>query len=140
MKTNGEDLLNQYNKLVSENAELMAGVAELRYIAAIKDKEYQLLKFNSTANREALSAFDSRGAELEILQDCINNLQQQRAGAANREEVYLNSLNISVRERHQFQDLQQQYLCLQTQFADLKCQLEAVTAHNFLLQQQNAQL
>lgn len=140
MKTNGEDLLNKYNKLVSENAELMAGVAELRYIAAIKDKEYQMLKFNSIANSEAVSAFDSRGAELEILQDCINNLQQQRAGAINREEVYLNSLNISVRERHQLQDLQQQYVCLQTQFADLKSQLEAVTAHNVLLQQQNVQL
>lgn len=140
MKTNGEDLLNKYNKLASENAQLRSGLAELQFIASIKDKEYQLQKLNNTAGNEAVSAFDNRGAELEILQDCINNLQQQRAGAANREEVYLNSLNISVRERHQFQDLQQQYLCLQTQFADLKCQLEAVTAHNFLLQQQNAQL
>ncbi len=136
MKTNGADLLHQLNKLVSENAQLRATLAAQQYIAGLKENEFQALQLNYANNVEAASALKNQGIELEMLQDCLNSLEQQRNGATNRALGYWEELNSCVNEHHQLQDLQQQYLNLQIQFADLKCQLDIVNARNLMLQNQ----
>ena len=140
MSTTDNDIIIELKHLVAENQSLLEQLEEHKFIIDARDREIQDLKYKVAETNELRSILDNQLTELGILQDYIDQLLRQAAGAANREMDLEKQLGDAVSTEHQLTDLKRQYIYLQTQLTDLQARSQELNSRNLLLQQQTSHI
>ncbi len=134
--TDKSDLVAQVKQLVAENINLGIKLNEHEFTAAFKEREMLEMKQQIVTGNELISKLDTQVIELELLQNYMDDLSNEKEGGINREMNFQQHPYHVTDFKYQLDDLKQQNNYLQIQVADLQAQMQELSNRNLLLQQQ----
>jgi hypothetical protein len=128
----------QIKKIISANESLQVQLADANAMLAAREQEIEYLSTELAESIALRSKLDGQNAQLESIQNQLDEKQLAVKGAEEREVELHHELTEMALLNKQYNELLQDYAYLQSQFKDIQAQLIDMQQRNLELEQATA--